>query len=105
MLSGAAYSSAMIEQFELRRQSDDLVYRFNRKPRPDGMAGFQRMDQDLWITYRPVLGWVAWDDATQSVMGRPWDTLPAEQSPSEPPEGVWVSRKGAKSYVYDLVHL
>ncbi|MBU1304529.1 MAG: hypothetical protein KKF33_03270 [Alphaproteobacteria bacterium] len=95
----------MIEQFELRRQSDDLVYRFNRRSRLDGIAGFQRMDQDLWVTYRPALGWVAWDEATQSVMGRPWEVLPTEQSPDEPPQGVWVSRKGVKSYVYDLVHI
>jgi hypothetical protein len=55
--------------------------------------------------WKPPLGWVAWDDPTQSVMGRPWDVLPADQSAEAPPEGIWVSRKGAKSHVYALVHV
>ncbi|WP_244549783.1 hypothetical protein [Bradyrhizobium erythrophlei] len=41
------------ERFELRRQSDALVYSFVRKTRPDGTAGYQRQDQDLWIEHRP----------------------------------------------------
>lgn len=94
----------MSDQFELRRQSDALVYVFIRKDRTDGVRGFQRTDQDLWITYRPVLGWVAWDEASQTVMGRPWHILPHGQSEDCPPEGEWVSKKGSKSYVYDLVH-
>ena len=95
----------MTDRFELRRQSDDLVYSFSRQPRSDGQIGFQRADQDLWITYRQGLGWVAWDEASQSVMGRPWHILPHDQTDACPPEGEWVSKKGPKSYVYDLVHL
>lgn len=38
------------------------------------------------------------------IYGRPWDVLPVDQG-DVPPEGVWVSRKGAKAYVYDLVYL
>jgi hypothetical protein len=90
--------------FELRRQSDDLVYTFIRKTSPDGSVGYQRQDQDLWIVHRPEWGWVAWDDASQSCMGRPWGVLPRDQG-DYPPEGDWISRKGPKSHVYSLVYL
>src|SRR5579872_1748247 len=92
------------ERFELRRQSDDLVYSFVRKARPDGTVGYQRQDQDLWIEHRPGWGWVAWDPASQSCSGRPWNVPPAAQG-DHPPEGDWVSGKGAKSYVYSLVYV
>ncbi len=91
-------------RFELRRQSDDLVYVFVRKTRPDGTTGYQGQDQDLWIEHRPGWGWVAWDPESQSCTGRPWDVLPADQG-DHPPDGDWVSRKGAKSYVYRLVYV
>ena len=89
--------------FELRRQSDDLVYVFNRGPK-----GFQRQDNlEMWITYRgSEIGWVAFDDTgIYGLTGRPWDTPPKDQSPDHPPEGIWVSRKNERSYVYDLVYL
>lgn len=88
--------------FELRRQSDDLVYRFKRV-----QNGFQRQDNpDLFITYRgSEMGWVAFDDTgIYGLTGRPWDVLPRDQSPEYPPAGIWVSRKNEKSYVYDLVY-
>jgi len=89
------------EHFELRRMSEDLVYHFDPKPMPDGQIGYQRRDADLWITFRADWGWVAYDEATQSLMGRLWHILPKEQG-DHPPEGEWVSKKGAKSYVYEL---
>lgn len=57
----------MTEQFELRRLSDDLVYTFTRQQRPDGLVGFKRSDQNLWIVYKPPLGWVAWDEESDAV--------------------------------------
>lgn len=50
--------------------------------------------------------WAGWlgDEESQTVMGRPWNVLPEDQPADCPPQGDWVSRKGAKSYVYDLVH-
>ena len=90
--------------FELRRQSDNLVYTFRRSPGPNGQAAYQRQDGDYWIIFRSDLGWVAWDDSTESCMGRPWDVMPDAQG-DFPPEGVWVSRKGSKSYVYDLAYI
>lgn len=89
------------EYFELHRAVDSLIYQFDRKQTGTGQFCYKRRDADLWITYRDDLGWVAWDETTQSVMGRPWNTLPAEQS-DHPPEGEWVSKKGDKSYVYHL---
>lgn len=88
--------------FELIRLSDGLVYQFDYQEKSNGVFGYRRRDQDLWITYRDSLGWVAYDEDHGSVMGRPWETLPAEQSVRYPPEGIWVSRKAHKSYVYDL---
>lgn len=90
--------------FELRRQNDGLVYRFERAAIPDGRTGFKRRDGDYWIVWHPILGWVAGDWGSDKVFGRPWDQL-TQQSKSGPPEGIWVSRKGSKSYVYDLVYV
>lgn len=95
----------MSDTFELRRQSDDLVYTFTRKPRVDGLPGFQRTDRDLWIVFKPDFGWISWDEASLSVTGRPWDVLPLDQTEDCPPQGIWVSRKDSKSYVYQLVHI
>ena len=89
------------EHFQLHRLSDGLVYEFMRMTRIDGSVGYQRQDQDRWITFRPCLGWVAYDEAGDEITGRSWNTLPSEQG-DHPPEGEWVSKKGVKSYVYDL---
>ncbi len=89
--------------FELRRKSDALVYQFDRIPRADGRISYKRRDADLWIIRHELFGWCAYDDATGEVMGRSWNTLPADQG-DHPPEGEWVSKKGAKSYVYDLIY-
>ena len=92
------------EKFELRRQSDDLVYTFVRREDGDGNVAYQRQDQDLWIVYRLEWGWVAWDQENNTCLGRPWGTMPDHQG-DYPPEGDWVSRKGSKSYVYTLVYV
>jgi hypothetical protein len=91
------------DHFELRRLSDSLVYQFDRTPLPNGQTGYKRRDQDLWITFKADLGWVAYDEELQSVMGRPWNILVQNQTDS-PPEGEWVSKKGDRSYVYNLVY-
>lgn len=86
--------------FQLQRQSDDLVYEFDRAKLPNGETGYKRRDQDLWITYKHDLGWVADGEAEQELYGRAWNVLPENQETDHPPEGIWVSRKGVKSYVY-----
>jgi len=91
-------------QFELRRQSDGVVYRFAETTAANGRVGYKRRDADHWIIWHDTLRWIAgtWDN--DAVYGRPWDQL-SNQTPAGPPEGVWVSRKGTKSYVYDLVYV
>jgi len=92
------------ERFELRRQGDELVYVFVRETDPRGAIAYRRLDLNVWIRRDATLGWIAWDKETQACTGRPWDVLPDDQG-DHPPEGVWVSRKGPKSYVYKLVYV
>lgn len=92
------------DAFELRRRVDGLVYRFERATDDRGRTGFKRTDGDHWIIWHDTLRWIAGLHDSDAVYGRPWDQL-AAQSPMAPPEGVWVSRKGSRSYVYDLVHI
>lgn len=93
------------EYFELHRLVDGLIYQFDRKLYHNGEIAFRRRDQDLWITYRKEFGWVAWDESSQCLMGRPWNVLAQSQIPDHPPEGEWVSKKGTKTYVYELKYL
>ena len=96
----------MYEFFELQRQSDDLVYEFDRRTQNNKLVGYQRRDQNLWITYRGIeIGWVAWNEESAEVRGRPWNVLPKDQNPDHPPEGEWVSKKDNKSYVYILKYV
>jgi hypothetical protein len=92
------------DRFELRQQSDDLVYSFDKKKNENGEVGYKRSDGDHWIMNHAEYGWVAWDFQSRSVMGRPWEVLPSQQG-DYPLEGVWVSRKASKSYVYLLVYV
>lgn len=91
----------MHEYFELHRLSDDLVYQFDSRQREDGTFGYQRRDQSVWIIFKPDYGWIAYDESTYEIQGRPWDVLPQQQE-GHPPAGIWVSKKGVKSYVYEL---
>ncbi len=88
-----------MQEFELRRRSDDLVYRFTR----DAVGVYRRADRpELTIQWDPRFGWAAFDPDTYELAGLPWGVPPAAQV-RQPPEGPWVSCKGARSYVYDLV--
>ena len=91
-----------VHTFELRRLSDDLVYVFHRVQDTTGEERFVREDRgDLFIEYSKVLGWVALDPKTGQVTGRPWnDDL--RHNVGQPPQGEWVSKKGSRSYVYEL---
>ena len=91
------------DYFELRRRIDGLVYQFDRAQRPDDSIGYKRRDKDLWLTWHDQFGWIAWDEESQEIRGRSWETLPEDQV-NFPPQGVWVSVKYEKSYVYDLVY-
>jgi len=93
----------VIEYFELQRQIDDLVYQFDRVLLDDGTFGYKRRDADLWILNKAKRGWVAVDPVSGGIAGRPWSVMPEDQKDC-PPEGEWVSKKGVKSYVYELVY-
>ncbi|MFK7876870.1 MAG: hypothetical protein AB8B71_13990 [Paracoccaceae bacterium] len=91
----------MAQEFELRRRCDDLVYRFTR----DGLGVYRRADRpELTIQWDPHFGWAAFDPETEQLAGCAWG-VPAAHHGRIPPAGPWVSCKGQKSYVYDLVHV
>ena len=88
-----------MDRFELCRQSDGSRYIFERT----GPGRFARADNPaMTIDWEGPWGWVARQPGNGVVAGRPWDILPVHQSSARPPMGVWISRKGGKSYVYDL---
>ena len=96
--------TSRFSKLQLRRRSDQLIYYFVRVQRQDGSLGYLRTDKGLWIEYEPRLGWIARDPETKELTGRPWnESRPEDQQIAHPPEGEWVSKKGSKSYVYDLV--
>ncbi|TCJ97555.1 hypothetical protein [Nocardia alba] len=81
------------------RRVDGLTYEFVRETTAPGYPSYRRVDLDLWCRRLPDFGWVVCD-ANGTVSSRPFD----DAGPGDlPPEGVWVSRKGDRSYVYDLV--
>ena len=88
-----------MDRFELRRRSDGLVYEFAR----DGVGVYRRADRpDLTIQWDPKFGWAALDPDTYELAGLAWGVPPGEQV-HMPPAGPWISFKGSKSHVYDLV--
>jgi hypothetical protein len=104
IISNGSHLMSTHEHFRLSRMSDDLVYEFDRMKHADGSFGYRRRDQELWITFKAGLGWVGYDEAHGGITLRPWNVSPAEQS-NYPPEGEWVSKKGVKSYVYELQYV
>lgn len=87
---------------EMRRLSDGAAYRFRpASATADGYKRYKREDKDIWILRDADFGWIVWDGEAKSLMGRPWDIAIKDQG-ATPPECVWVSRKGANSFVYRL---
>jgi hypothetical protein len=83
------------------RHIDGLTYEFVREDDADNRHCYRRVDLDIWCRKLPGFGWAVCDSAG-TVLSRPFDDAGLGD---EPPEGVWVSRKGDRSYVYDLKRL
>lgn len=81
---------------------DGTVYLFH--PCEDLQSGksWKRVDKDIWVTRLDGFGWVS-IDSEGNINSRPWSIAITEQG-DVPPSGEWVSKKGDKSYVYDVVY-
>ncbi|QIS03929.1 hypothetical protein F5X71_17795 [Nocardia brasiliensis] len=80
------------------RRGDGLSYEFVRDGEAHGFPAYRRVDLGIWCLRMPDFGWaVCARDGT--VSSRPFDDPGQGELP---PEGAWVSRKGDRSYVYDL---
>lgn len=83
------------------RRTDAMTHGFDRDGDANGFPSYRRADLDLWCRRLPEFGWVVCSESGQ-VFSRPFD------DPGRgglPPEGAWVSRKGDRSYVYDLIRV
>lgn len=85
----------------MRRLSDGHIYRFVVEPGA-GPLRYKRVDKNVWIQHDPALGWIVWDGDNSALMGRPWDVALRDQG-DQPPSCEWVSKRGANSFVYQLV--
>ncbi|MEH3142375.1 MAG: hypothetical protein PGN37_19800 [Mycobacterium kyogaense] len=83
------------------RRVDGVTYDFVRDGQACGYPSFRRAGTDLWCRRLPDFGWAVCDEAA-SVSSRPFGDAGRGDLP---PEGVWVSYKGDRSYVYDLIHV
>lgn len=88
---------------EFRRRGDAFTYRFEPAAPREGRPAWKRVDLDLWLAWVSPRGWCV-VDAAGVCNSRPWGLEPADQR-GDPPEGEWISKKGDKSYVYDLGRL
>ena len=80
------------------RRADGLTHEFVRDGDAYGFPSYRRVDLDLWCRRLPNFGWAVCTDSGE-VSSRPFG------DPGDgdlPPEGTWVSRKGERSYVYEL---
>lgn len=91
--------------FSLKRLIDGLEYRFTLRSGRGKASVFSRDDNVVEIVYNQKYGWSTWQESDGSgqptLTGRVWEVLPQDQG-DFPTEGIWVSRKGPKSYVYAL---
>jgi hypothetical protein len=84
--------------FAFVRHGDRLTYRFHREATLERPV-YKREDAELWCSWIPGYGWGV-HDADGAIVGRPLTPTDDDQ---HPPPGAWLSWKGAKSYLYDLV--
>jgi hypothetical protein len=93
-----------MDHFCLIRRCDGLRYDFHKAGARGGYPLFRRADADFWIGYDQTWGWCARLPDSDRLAGLSWGQHPQAQPTHGPPAGAWVSRKGDRSYVYDLIH-
>ncbi|KIX92679.1 uncharacterized protein Z520_11531 [Fonsecaea multimorphosa CBS 102226] len=96
-------------KFRFRRPLDGLAYEFHLEGGTAKESVYVRSDSAVRMIYDREFGWSIWDDpdaesASRMLLGRVWE-VPVKDQGDQPPEGVWVSRKADKSYVYILEYL
>lgn len=85
---------------EFQRDIDGLTYSFKPDGERNGKPKWRRIDLDLELHWSDDWGWIVTDEA-ENLLSLSWDKG-RDQQGNTPPDGVWVSRKGSKSYVYSL---
>ena len=89
-----------LTHFTLTRQSDRKVCAFAAEGTRFGCISYRFLGGDLAIHWHPRWGWCA-ADSSGEVVGLPM-SVPMPEQRNRPPEGLWVSRKGQVSHVYEL---
>lgn len=87
--------------FEFRRLLDGLTYRFEPTSDRDHAPQWRRPGSGLSLAWSEDRGWSI-RDHEGTLLGLPWNASPKDRS-ALPPQGIWVSRKGDRSYVYEAV--
>jgi hypothetical protein len=97
-----------LHKFRFRRALDGLEYEFRLQSGDAKESVYVRSDSVVSIVYDWDLGWSAWNGSesgpSRILTGRVWE-VPIKDQGDCPTEGVWVSRKGDKSYVYMLEYM
>ena len=92
--------------FTFRRLYDDLIYTFVLSSSPSTIhsrsAIYSRSNNnDVRVQWDDECGWSIRDQESGELLSIAWD-MPASRQGDSPSEGIWVSRKGEKSYVYEM---
>lgn len=90
-----------IKSMEFRRQSDATSYRFVPSAPVANRPAWQRTDGVVRLLYPDDHGWVTVNEQME-INGIPWAVPPSQQG-ALPPTGPWISRKGDKSCVYEIL--
>ena len=88
---------------EFKRRIDGITYCFHPCEPMDGQFAWKREDMNLWIIKMDRFGWVCVDDK-KVIYGIHWG-IACSNKDKLPPVGEWVSKKGGKSYVYDVTYI
>ncbi len=87
-----------MQKLRFVRCGDGLTYEFVRAGAAYGYPAYRRGGSDIWCRRLPDYGWAV-SAESGVVLSRPFDDAGRG---AQPPTGVWVSRKGEKSYIYHL---